>query len=137
MSSIFPFIDAGEKKDESLPLYRDIKLDDEGNVIFKDGVPVMCEGLEALKTWCYHALMTERKKHRCLSHGYGCDLLKLVGKPFLPAATEAEGRRYIKECIEASKYIKSVENIEISFNEAEFSASFKINTIYGRGEVNV
>ena len=137
MSSIFPFIDTGRITAPEKPMYRDVKIDSEGNPVIKDGEIVFCEGREALKSWCFFALMTQRKKYRCLSQNYGNDIIKLVGKAFLPETTEAEGKRYIKECLMANRYIRSVENIAVTFDEGEFSASFIIKTDYGEAEVHV
>lgn len=138
LNTIFPFIDTVSRKDTTvLPLYKDIKTDERGLPVFKNGEPVFVSGNEALKSWCRFALLTERKRYRCLSRNYGNDVMKLVGKPFLPATTEAEAKRYIRECLTANRYIKSVENIKVEFDGLTLSATFTINTIYGRSDISV
>ena len=137
MSTIFPFIDAADIMIQTKPIYRDIKTDKEGKPIIKDGKLIFCEGREAIKSWCYFALLTERKKHRCLDRGYGNDVVKLVGKAFLPEVTESEAKRYIKECLLKNRYIQSVENINVEFDGVTLSVSFKAKTDYGEVDINV
>ena len=135
--SIFPFIETTEVKAESLPLYKDALMGSDGLPVFKDGEIQFTTGVEAIKTWCRYALLTQRKRYLPLPWSYGSDTEKLIGKCFLPEVTEAELKRYIKECLLQNPYIKSITDIKVSFDEYKLTGSFTISTIYGDGEMNV
>ena len=136
--SIFPFIEnAGAANVKTMPLLRDIKTDDKGNPIYKNGEPQFTEGREAIKSWCGFALLTERKKHIALRQSYGSDIKTLIGKGFTPGVTESEAKRYVKECLLQNPYIKNVRDMEVEFSGAVLKIAATLNTEYGEVTINV
>lgn len=133
---IFPFIEP-QREAQPLPLYKDVKFKN-GTPVFKNGEPVFVEGHEAVMSWAYCALSTERFKHNIYTHDYANEINSLIGKPFTNSTKTAEAKRYIEECLLQSPYIKSVDNISVEFDDGLLSVSCEINTIYGKGaQINV
>lgn len=138
MENLFPYLQpkaAGKKK---LPPYRDVKWDFTADrPVFQNGEPVFVEGLEAVRTWAYCALRTERFLYRIYSRGYGNEIYNLIGKPFILATKAAEAKRYLAECLTVSPYISGVDNISVEFADGRFSVDCTIRTIYGEGGVTI
>ena len=62
MTDLFPIIQPeAVQGGTELPLYREVKWDfEKGEPVFRGGEPVVVEGAEAIKTWVWKALVTER-----------------------------------------------------------------------------
>ena len=119
-------------------MFKDIKFDYEKKVpVFENGKPVFVEGVEAIKSWAYRALMTQRYIYKIYSRSVGNEMLRLVGKPFSQAVKESEAKRYIEECLFQNPYITSVSDFSLSFIDDNLTSTFKINTIYGEGEISL
>ena len=116
-------------------MFTDIKFDfDKKMPVFENGRPVFVSGAEALKSWAYRALLTQRYVHKIYPRSTGNEMLSLVGKPFSQSVKESEAKRYIEECLLQNPYITSVTDFNLSFEDDHLTASFKINTIYGEEE---
>ena len=137
--SLFPFFgDAAVETavTESLPLYREVAWDFENNIpILEKGDFKIVEGNEAIKTWAFKAMMTERFRYEIYSWGYGSELDSLIGQSYSPNLTKAESIRFIKETLLVNPYIINVSNVEVSFDSGKLSITAKLETIYGETEV--
>lgn len=135
MASIFPIIDARpiEITTKELPLYKEIKWNFEKNIpYFIDGDIVILEGIEALKTWIFKALNTDRFKHIIYSWNYGNELKSLIGKEYTPSYTTAESLRFIKEALEVNEYINNVTILSSKFSDGRIiELSIKVDSVYG------
>ena len=137
--SLFPFFgDAAVETavTESLPLYREVAWDFENNIpILEKGDFKIVEGNEAIKTWAFKAMMTERFRYEIYSWNYGSELDSLIGQSYSPNLTKAESIRFIKETLLVNPYIINVSNVEVSFDSGKLSITAKLETIYGETEV--
>ena len=139
--SIFPFITYEEeyKLNEQLPLYKEVAWDFVTNDIkLYNGSPLIVEGNEAIKVWCYKAILTPRYEHVIYTWDYGSELQKLIGKAYSRDLTESEAGRYITEALSINPYITDVKINSCSFNEDVLNANVTVKTIYEGGvEINV
>lgn len=136
--SIFPFISYEEEKEVNVlpPCYEvawDYKAD---NIITVNGNPVIVEGDEAIKVWCYKTLLTPRFDHYIYSWDHGSELQNLLGKPYSRDLTESEAKRYIEEALSMNPYILGVTINSCVFDGDTLTANITVDTIYG-GEVNL
>lgn len=139
MAGLFPFFgDSVAATEESeMPLYKEVAWDFENNVPrLKDGEFYIVTGNEALKTWCYKALMTERYRYIIYSTDYGNELEEMIGQSYTPNLTKAESIRFIEECLLINPYIKGVSNLEVGFDGGRLTISGKLETVYGEMEVS-
>jgi len=137
-TTLFPILQPQQAEERAeLPLCRSIKFDfTTGLAVFCRGEPVIVEGLEAVLSWAWMALHTPRFRHAIFSWAYGCELESLIGQPYTEALKQAEGRRYVTECLTVSPYITSVDDITVDFADGVLSISCSISTVYGKKEVS-
>lgn len=123
---------------EPLPVYRDVAWDHEAKrPLFRGGEAVIVEGAEAVKSWAWRTLQTERYRHEIFSSDHGCELMNLVGQPYREDTKLAEAVRYIQEALMQSPYITAVAVTEASFEGDALSMTCKISTVYGEVGVRV
>ena len=136
---IFPAIQPISVSVETdLPLYQEIGWDFKNNVpIFKNGIPTMVTGQEAVKVWAYKALNTPRYAYEVYSWDYGNEMESLIGQAYTEDLKRSEIPRYVQECLLINPYITAVENIDMSLSGDKLSGSYEIRTIYGEETVNV
>lgn len=137
--SIFPFISHNEEEKEVniLPTYYEVAWDYEtDNIQIVNGNPVIVEGNEAIKVWCYKTLLTSRYDHYIYSWDHGSELQNLIGKPYSRDLTESEAKRYIEEALSMNPYITEVTINSCVFDGDSLNANITVNTIY-EGEVNL
>ena len=137
--SIFPFISYNEEEKEVniLPTYYEVAWDYEtDNIQIVNGNPVIVEGNEAIKVWCYKTLLTSRYDHYIYSWDHGSELQNLIGKPYSRNLTESEAKRYIEEALSMNPYITEVTINSCVFDGDSLNANITVNTIY-EGEVNL
>lgn len=141
MTDIYPTLEAAEAAAETaaLPLYRDIAWDMDADVPRFDrrGEPVVAEGVEALMGWARNAIRTERHRWEIFAFDYGCELMRLVGRPYSPDTKLAEATRYLTEALLANPYITAVRVSGAAFADGIFSADVAIETVYGEGKIHV
>ncbi len=140
MADLFPFFgDSITTEEETeLQLYTEVAWDFENNVPrLKDGNFYIVTGNEAIKTWCYKALTTERYRYIIYSRDFGNELEEMIGESFTPNLTKAESIRYIEECLLINPYIQGVSNLEVSFGGGCLTISGKLRTVYGEMEVSI
>ena len=137
--SIFPFISHNEEEKEVniLPTYYEVAWDYEtDNIQIVNGNPVIVEGNEAIKVWCYKTLLTSRYDHYIYSWDHGSELQNLIGKSYSRDLTESEAKRYIEEALSMNPYITEVIINSCVFDGDSLNANITVNTIY-EGEVNL
>lgn len=140
MSSNFPFIDSRGVNNnvEELPLFKEIEWDYINNKPkIENGNFKIVEGLEALKTWVWKALKTERFKYMIYSWEYGNEIENLISKPYTPSYTQSEVTRYVEEALLINPYIKSIYNVESKFNNGMLNIKLKLSTVYSDLEMEV
>lgn len=138
--TLFPFFgdtQAAAAEAESLSLYKEMAWDFENNIpIVEKGDFKIVEGNEAIKTWVYKTMKTERFRYKIYSWDYGSELDSLIGQSYTPNLTKAESIRYIKEALLINPYIRNVSNVEVIFDKGTLFITAKLETIYGETEVN-
>lgn len=140
--TLFPLISApaqtGQGAAQVLPLYREIAWDFEADrPKWRGGSPVWVTGTEAVATWAWNALHTERGMWDLWTRDYGCELQALTGKPFSTAVKESEAARYVRECLMVNPYITGVRQIAVSFEGSRLSLQCAVDTIYGEVALDV
>ena len=137
--NLFPFATASPTATvQALPLYRDIALDREtGSPRFSGGEPVAVTGQEAVLSWVYRTLKTERYRYPHFSWDVGCELESLVGQPYREDTRRSEAIRYVQEALLVSPYIKAVQVSEAVFEGAELGMTVQIISVYGEGLIHV
>lgn len=138
--ALFPFFgDAAIETaaTETMPLYKELAWDFEKNVpLVEKGDFRIVEGNEAIKTWVYKTMKTERFRYLIYSWDYGSELHSLIGQSYTPNLTKAEAIRYIKEALLINPYIRNVSNVEVTFSGGALTIYAKLETIYGEAEVS-
>lgn len=139
MADLFPIIQPQEAEtDNNLPLYREAAWDfDKGEPIFRGGNPVYVTGAEAVKVWCWKALMTPRTRYEIYSWNFGSELESLIGQNYSEELKRAEAARYVREALEINPYITDISNISVSFANGKLLIEATIQTVYGEVDINV
>lgn len=138
MSNEFPFIGSGRQEAaQSLPLFKELAWDfGKDNFIYTEtGAHKIVDGNEAIKTWIYKALRTERYSYLAYSWQYGIELEPFIGKVMSVQERYSELKRVIVECLMVNPYILSINKIDFSKNGVKVVCNIDLTTVYG--EVNV
>lgn len=138
---MFPFLDYKENQssnNENYPDYTEIMWNTQTNtgVFDNSGNPVLVTGVDAIISWCFRALLSERFLYEIFSKDYGSEIDSLINTKYNELA-KAEASRYIKECLIINPYIKDIYNIEVDFSESELIIKADIDTVYGNIELKV
>lgn len=96
--------------------------------VFRDGAPVLAQGLEATIGWAARALLTPRLRHEIYTQAYGSELEELIGQGFDPELIQAEAERYVRECLMENENITAVNDITMEMNGDSLSISCTITT---------
>ena len=136
--TLFPAIQPAAMQEETpLPLCREIAWDFANNVpIFRDGKPVECTGLAAVKVWIWKALHTARYRYGAYTWDYGNELEELIGSDVSDELKQSEAIRYVTEALAISPYIERVEQVQVSFEDSTFTMTCKVQTKYGEVDIN-
>lgn len=137
--TLFPFFSGGQAPPAAaatLPLYKDVLMDyEQGIPVFDGGEPVIVSGLEAVKSWAWRSIMTERYLWEPFSWDYGCELMALVGQPYNSDTRLSEARRYVEEALTVSPYITSASAAVEGLVGSALRLTVQVRTIYGETEV--
>ena len=140
MASIFPsFVDEvraiEQNKNNTLPVAKDIAIDfNTGEPIIKNGDFVVVEKNEAIKVWCYYALKIPKGRFLAFTNNYGSELEeKIIGKQY-NSDTQKQVKRIVEDCLLVNKYIKSIDDMTVSFND-KINIEIELTTIYQKGVV--
>lgn len=122
----------------ALPLYTDVAMDyDRGEPRWESGNPVIVSGLEAVKSWAWRAIATERYRWPIFTWSYGCELRTLVGQPYLAETKRSEAARYVSEALTVSPYITAVTVKEVALEESTLHLEVEFESVYGKERLNV
>ena len=137
--SLFPMYQIpAPSQGEALPLYQDVAMDyTTGKPMWRNGDPVWVTGLEAVKSWAWRAVATQRFRWISFSWDYGCELLSLIGYAYQSSTKLSEARRYVKDCLLASPYITNVEVTNETFAGDTLHMDVSFTSIYGGGDFSV
>ena len=94
-------------------------------------------GLEAVIQAFKIILLTDRYIFPQYSWTHGSDLYTLIGKNYDEEYVTTEIKRMIQEAISEVEEITGFDNLVIDYQKDRLCLSFSIDTIYGRGEINV
>lgn len=94
-------------------------------------------GFNAIKQWVRIALSVDRYTYPQYTWDYGNNLSSLIGKNFDEGYVKSEAKRMIEDALSVNEDILGIEDFECSFKNDKLTATFTLNTIYGRGEVSV
>ena len=140
MASIFPsFVEEvkaiEQNKNNTLPVAKEIAIDfSTGNPIIKNGDFVIVEKNEAIKVWCYYALKIAKGRFLAFTNNYGSELEeKLIGKQY-NSDTHSKVKRIVEDCLLVNPYIKSIDNIQVYFND-RLTIEIELTTVYQKGVV--
>ena len=138
MASIFPsFVEEvkaiEQNKNNTLPVAKEIAIDfSTGNPIIKNGDYVIVEKNEAIKVWCYYALKIAKGRFLAFTNNYGSELEeKIIGKQY-NSDTQKQVKRIVEDCLLVNKYIKSIDNVTVSFND-RLTIEIELTTVYQKG----
>lgn len=138
-TTLFPFFGdtaVEESAADSLPLYTEVAWDFDRNIpIVEKGDFKIVTGNEAIKTWVYKAMKTERFRYPIYSWHFGSEVETMIGQSYTPNLTKAECIRCIKEALLINPYILSISNVEVSFYKGQLTFHGKLETVYGEMEV--
>ena len=140
MASIFPsFVDEvraiEQNKNNTLPVAKEIAIDfSTGNPIIKNNNYVIVEKNEAIKVWCYYALKIAKGRFLAFTRNYGSELEeKIIGKQY-NSDTHSKVKRIVEDCLLVNPYIKSIDNVTVSFND-KINIGIELTTVYEKGVV--
>ena len=118
-------------------VYRDVAWDYDCNIpIIANGDFVIVEGLEAVKSWAFRALQTQRARYSAFSWNYGVDIESYIGK-VLNTKQKIDITKEIEECLMQNKHITNATDFNFTIDKRKVTISFKIITEYGEEKVNV
>lgn len=138
--ALFPIyaVPAGQSAAAPLPIYRDVSWDAEaGRERWSGGNPVIVSGAEAVKSWVWRAIATERYKWAVFSWDYGCELERLVGYPYRADTKRSEAVRYVTEALLVNPYIESCRVYDVTFDGSTLHMRVEYTTPYGRDAIYV
>lgn len=137
--TLFPmFSTPAQSQMAGLPLYTDVAIDyDTGTPKWESGNPVIVSGLEAVKSWAWRAIATERYRWPIFSWSYGCELESLVGQPYQAETKRSEAVRYVRDALLVSPYITACAVSDVTFDGSTLHMEVEFTTIYGKEEVHV
>ena len=140
MASIFPsFVEEvkaiEQNKNNTLPVAKEIAIDfSTGNPIIKNKDYVIVEKNEAIKVYCYYALKIAKGRFLAFTNNYGSELEeKIIGKQY-NSDTYSKVKRIVEDCLLVNPYIKSIDNVTVSFND-KINIEIELTTVYEKGEV--
>ena len=138
MASIFPSFAEEVKaieqnKNNTLPVAKEIAIDfSTGNPIIKNNDYVIVEKNEAIKVWCYYALKIAKGRFLAFTNNYGSELEeKIIGKQY-NSDTYNKIKRIVEDCLLVNKYIKSIDNVAVSFDD-KINIEIELTTVYQKG----
>lgn len=125
-----------ERENIIYPLYKEMAIDENGQILDNGKEVIIVEGIEAIKVWVFKNFKTWRNKYKLYSSSFGTDLYENIG--FVYDETTKQQLMY-SEIIESCKvlpYITNVSNFssDVDYENGNVSISFKISTIYGEYE---
>lgn len=141
MANIYPFIQPALHIAEQTDgiEYRDIAWDYAANMprFSANGEPEIVSGLEAVKSWAWRALHTERFLNDIYSWNYGCEIMTLAGQQWIREVKEAEAVRYVRECLVQHPDISGIADAHAGFDGSTLTIRCTAVTSYGNTDIEV
>lgn len=94
-------------------------------------------GYEAIKQWVKIVLSTDRYYFPQYSWNHGSELTSLIGRNFDEAYVKSEVKRMIEEAILGDENINGITDLQCHMEKDRLHITFVLDTLYGKGEVNV
>lgn len=94
-------------------------------------------GLDAIIQWIKIVLITDRYVFPQYSWSHGSDLSTLIGQNYDEDYISTEVKRMIKEALSVDDSIIGFDDLVCEMKGDRLTISFAVNTLYGRGEINV
>lgn len=94
-------------------------------------------GLDAIIQWIKIVLITDRYVFPQYSWSHGSDLSTLIGQNYDEDYISTEVKRMIKEALSVDDSIIGFDDLVCEMKGDRLTISFTVNTLYGRGEINV
>ena len=122
-------------KSSSLPMATEIAIDfNSGEPLIINGDFVKVYGDSAIKVWCYYALKIPKGRFLAFTRNYGSELEeKIIGKQYNPD-TYGKIKRIVEDCLLVNKYIKSVDNVQVEFDD-RLTIEIELTTVYQKGVI--
>lgn len=138
-TQLFPMIQPQlTARDDTLPLYREVKWDFiNAQPVFYKGEPVVVTGKEAVKTWIWKALSTQRTRYEIYTWDHGSEVETLIGQNFSEETKKAEAARYVREALVVNPYITQVDVTNVSFASGDLKIDAVVLTVYGEVRIHV
>ena len=140
MASIFPsFVEEvkaiEQNRNNTLPIAKEIAIDfSTGNPIIKDNDYVIVEKNDAVAVWCYYALKIAKGRFLAFTRNYGSELEeKIIGKQY-NYEIYSKIKRIVEDCLLVNKYIKSVDNVQVEFDD-RLTIEIELTTVYQKGVI--
>ena len=140
MASIFPsFVEEvkaiEQNQNNTLPVAREIAIDfNTGNPIIRNNDYVIVEKNDAIAVWCYYALKIAKGRFLAFTRNYGSELEeKIIGKQY-NSDTYSKVKRIVEDCLLVNKYIKSIDNVAVSFDD-KINIEIELTTVYQKGVI--
>lgn len=89
------------------------------------------DGIEAVKTWIWKCLMTERFIWPIYSWAYGTELEKYIGHALMQEYLDTDLRLAIEDALYINPQILRIYNYAAKQDGAELTISFQVLTIFG------
>ena len=134
---MFPFDIEVEDEEEVIEEERALNTDYE--IDFNTGrlTGRIITGLAAVVQWTRLTLATERYFYTQYSWNYGSELQNLIGKNHSKDYIESEVKRILNEALLINEAITSIEDLKCYSSGEKLKISFGLETIYGRGDIDV
>lgn len=94
-------------------------------------------GLEAVIQWARLTLATERYFYTQYNWDYGSELQSLIGRNHSKDYIESEVKRILNEALLINEAITGIEVLKCDNSGEKLKISSGLETIYGRGEIDV
>ena len=140
MASIFPsFVEEvkaiEQNQNNTLPIAKEIAIDfNTGNPIIKNNDYVIVEKNDAIAVWCYYALKIAKGRFLAFTRNYGSELEeKIIGKQY-NYEIYSKIKRIVEDCLLVNKYIKSVDNVQVEFDD-RLTIEIELTTVYQKGVI--
>lgn len=97
----------------------------------------MVTGLDAIIQSIKLALKIDRYFYSQYSWEYGSELNTLIGKNYSQEYVQSEVQRMLEDLVLGFDEVLSISDIQCTMNKDKLTISFKLDTIYGGGEISV
>lgn len=112
-------------------IYKDIGWDyDKNTPLIYNGDFLIVEGLEAVKSWAFRALETQRARYEIFTWDYGLDVESFIGK-VLTDKVKIDLTKEVIECLLENKHIINVTDFKFTTDKNKVFINIKIVTEYG------